>query len=479
MSSLSFDRKKLLNIFLLALAFLSLVWPAIWNGFPFIFTDSLSYLTSGVELLAPVDRPIFYGLFIRISLLFTEIWGLVFFQAAIVIYLLQRLVNALLPDLPQKNDLLWIILVGLCTSAPWFVGQVSADIFTSCLFLAMIILLLTCKQATSGSIAFLGGVIVLAICMHSGNLIIGALLLLYMVGLLLLQKEPWSYIKKYTLIVSSCLLIGFISIVSSNIIFHQGLTFNRWGNVILLARILEDGAGLKYLNAVCESSNLKTCAALPLFNEAAQKEIELGITSNPELKNMVLNALLWDGGINKIGGLSEVNSEASSIIWGTFLTYPKEVFHAFLINSIDQLKTFSVGNQFGSTAHIVEINNYIESQFPNSYQSYVKSSQYQNTIKPVIILINPIYSLFIYFSLIFLLVALYISWQYKSRWESVFRGAPIQLVTYSVFGFLFFNAIVTGGLSAVFDRYQSRVIWLLPAITILIIFGMMRRRATF
>jgi hypothetical protein len=92
--------------------------PAIWNGFPLIFTDSLSYLHSGVELVAPVDRPIFYGLFTRLSNLILDLWGLLFLQSVLVIFLLLKLASALFPNLSIKNSLIWLYLIGLTTSVP-------------------------------------------------------------------------------------------------------------------------------------------------------------------------------------------------------------------------------------------------------------------------------------------------------------------------------------------------------------------------
>ena len=188
---------------------------------------------------------------------------------------------------------------------------------------------------------------ILEINMHSGNLLIACMLFFCIISLLYMQKKSLRYIKRFSLITITSLVISIVAIVSSNVLFHQGFTFNRWGKIIFLARILEDGPGLEYLNSVCTNEGLKTCAALPLFNKAAYQEIVLGITANPEVKNLVLNALLWDGGINVIGGLSIVNSEASTIIRGTFWAYPSKMAYAFVQNSIDQLKTFSVGNQFG------------------------------------------------------------------------------------------------------------------------------------
>jgi hypothetical protein len=461
---------RLHNLFLLAVIFLIFMAPAIWNGFPLIFTDSLSYLTSGVELVAPVDRPIFYGLFIRISNLLIDLWGLVLLQTTLVIYLLLRLADSLFPDLSKKIVLLWIIAVGIMTSAPWFVSQISADIFTSCLFLTIIILALICERASLGNIILLGGLMIFEICMHSANLLIGLTLFLYIIGLSWQQRKSWVYIKKFALISMTSFVISIAAIVASNVIFDQGFTFNRWGKVIFLARILEDGPGLRYLNDVCTTKNLKTCTALPLFNEAAKREVELGIIHNPELKNLVLNALLWDGGINTIGGLSNVNDEASSIIHGSMKAYPMEMISAFINNTFDQFRTFSVGNQFGSTSHIVAINYFFKANFPASNQSYIDSHQYEGGVKVITSSLNVMYRLIIYLSSFMIIVLVF----YSSKTQSA--SSSVRLVILSLIVFLITNAMITGGISAIFDRYQSRVIWLLPAIIFLCLIDIVRRQ---
>ena len=173
---MNFYNQKVLHGFLIALAFFVFIAPAAWNGFPLVFTDSLSYLTSGVDLVAPVDRPIFYGLFIRSFNVIFDLWGAVFVQAALVMYLLIRLSDVLFPSLSKTSSISWLILVGLLTFAPWFVGQLSADIFTACLFLTMIILALTSHRHPFLNSILMCILLILEVCVHSGNLIIGLLI---------------------------------------------------------------------------------------------------------------------------------------------------------------------------------------------------------------------------------------------------------------------------------------------------------------
>jgi len=218
------------------------------------------------------------------------------------------------------------------------------------------------------------------------------------------------------------------------------------------------------------SAGSKTCAVLPLFNEALKRERELGFTDNPELKNLVLNALLWDGGINASGGLSNINQEATSIIYGSIKAYPWEVINAFINNSYDQFRTFSVGNQFDSTAHIGAINDFFKTNFPASNQSYLNSHQYEGRVKVITSALNVMYKLTVYLSsfMIFTLVF------YSSKIQSV--SSSVRLVFFSLVVFLIANAMITGGISAVFDRYQSRVIWLLPAVSFLCLIDLVKRQ---
>ena len=48
-----------------------------------------------------------------------------------------------------------------------------------------------------------------------------------------------------------------------------------------------------------------------------------------------------------------------------------------------------------------------------------------------------------------------------------------SLTLYALFTFLVSNALVSGGLSGVFERYQSRVVWLVPAMSILLVLGLL------
>jgi len=453
---------QMLLLFFGALIFLL---PAIWNGYPFIFTDSLSYITSGIDLIAPFDRPIFYGLFIRITGAMIQVWGEVICQSVLLTMLLLQLSNILFPRMPKGYLYLWIILVTVFTSAPWFVGQISPDIFTAILFLALIIWALIYQDSRILSSIFIGAVITLSICVHSSNLLIGALTSASITFWLIFQGIPWVSIKKFVIVIGVSFLAAIFLIIPSNILSHYGATLNPTGKVFILARILEDGPGLKYLRNICTSSELKTCASLPILEKARLVEVQDPDSKSPELRNLVASSFLWGGGLAISGGIFSVNSEAGVIIKGALKTYPLEQFGALIRNSINQLLTFSVGEQLNSTLKMEAINQLISTHFPGFYKSYLNSGQSLGKIERITIFLNPIYFYTVIFSAISLLGFCFV------LTRSFSAHKKISLTIFTLLVFLMSNALVSGGLSGVFDRYQSRIVWLLPAISLLLMFG--------
>lgn len=73
--------KPIISIFIGAVI---LMTDAFYNGFPVVYSDTSTYLASGFEWETPFDRPITYGIFLRIfSLNGTSLWLVIFFQALI------------------------------------------------------------------------------------------------------------------------------------------------------------------------------------------------------------------------------------------------------------------------------------------------------------------------------------------------------------------------------------------------------------
>jgi hypothetical protein len=71
-------RKNQFNLFSFIATTCLLLFDALYNGYPLIYSDTGTYLSSGFLLETPFDRPITYGIFMRISSLNgVSLWGVV------------------------------------------------------------------------------------------------------------------------------------------------------------------------------------------------------------------------------------------------------------------------------------------------------------------------------------------------------------------------------------------------------------------
>ena len=66
-------------------ATLALLIAALWNGYPLVYSDTSAYLASGFLLETPIDRPITYGLFMRVCSLNGFSLGLVVLAQAMLL----------------------------------------------------------------------------------------------------------------------------------------------------------------------------------------------------------------------------------------------------------------------------------------------------------------------------------------------------------------------------------------------------------
>ena len=130
----------------------------------------------------------------------------------------------------------------------------------------------------------------------------------------------------------------------------------------------------------------------------------------------------------------------------------------------DQIINFKIGEQMGSYASNAGFDKLINASFPESYSSYINSEQYKGILEKIFPILNLYYTYMIYLSSI---LWIYLIIRIRKTKES---GNLVLLILTTII-FLAVNALVTGGMSGVFDRYQSRIIWLVPGLAFLIFSG--------
>ena len=124
---------------------LFMMFPAFVNGYPLIYSDTSTYIHSAFEFLPPKDRPITYGLFIRLtSLNGLTMWTVIFAQTSILSGLLYCLTKKSMGSDQQNPGLRFalIILVSSLAGAAWTTSYLLPDIFTPIMVLAALLLLI-------------------------------------------------------------------------------------------------------------------------------------------------------------------------------------------------------------------------------------------------------------------------------------------------------------------------------------------------
>ena len=113
-----------------------LLWPALWNGYPLVFSDTGTYLSQAIEHYLGWDRPVFYSLFLLPLHMTLTTWPVIVVQALLVTHTLHLVRRALLPQVSGWWLLPCVGFLSVATALPWFASQLMPDIFTPLLVLA-------------------------------------------------------------------------------------------------------------------------------------------------------------------------------------------------------------------------------------------------------------------------------------------------------------------------------------------------------
>jgi hypothetical protein len=164
-------------------AALLLLWPAFWNGYPIVFSDTGTYLTQAIERYVGWDRPVFYSLFLLPLHMTVTTWPVIAVQALLLAHLLHLLRRSLLPG----TSVWWLVPVAaalaVASPLPWLVSQLMPDVFTGVLVLALALLILCGDRLCTGERIWLVALTALAIAVHQSHVLLAAALLLVLLPL--------------------------------------------------------------------------------------------------------------------------------------------------------------------------------------------------------------------------------------------------------------------------------------------------------
>ena len=445
------------SIVAVPLGALLLTWPALYSGYPLLYPDSMTYLEDG----RPVARALFlhrfsdyYGMRSFIYSLGILPWhwnvspvpivALNALLAAFVIWLVTRSV------LPRRTGLLYLILLGLLsllTSLSWFVSLIMPDILGPLLYLCIYLVVFareTLTRAEHMSVAVLAW---WAVASHATHLILAAGVCVLLALLLALRFRPmrgrWRAVGE----VSCIVLIAVVSQVALHAYLNGEPSLNGERPPFLTARLIADGPGRWYLEQSCPAANLVVCD----FIRELPHETD---------------AFLWgdDSILQKAGpeGAKRMRDEEAGFALATLRTYPREQLSSSAANFWQQLTAFGLWD-LGPNGWVPQV---FDHALPGQLRRYLESRQARDVLP--LDLFTSVHNWTVIAALVIAGVCAPLSW----RWRRPRLAGLSVVIAFTVVA----NALVTGALSSVEDRYEARVIWLVPLLAGLLLFDLLINR---
>lgn len=441
------------RLWLLAAA--ALLWPALLNGMPFLFYDTPGYLGGANALMhgltgspltwtaAPVmlGRSIYYGIFLYASLATGGFWLAAIGQAFLASACAMMFLRYFLPRC-RKLTAIIAILFGIallaCTTLPFFAGFMMPDLFSGLALLSATALLLFWQQDSRARRAFWIGVTAAAALFHPTNVPI--LLAMVTLGILFhfLLRLPRPWIAAGAIIAAaSCGLAG-EAIFSAGV--ERALGHPPIRPPFVTARLTADGPGTRYLQETCPGNGFLLCryvSRLPLPSDH----------------------FLWSkSGVDGVFRASppaqrrQIAADETRFVLATLRHLPLQTITAFAVGARRQIKQVGLSEfNYG----------WIERGF---FFNNLPRPIYQETSHTRAFSLSMPARFFAWLARIMAILSLAIClWIVMDHRISNKLRLAIALIICGII----VNAFICGGLSGAHDRYQGRVLWLLPWIAYL------------
>lgn len=429
--------KKSLLFYLLSP--LLLMIPAFYNGYPLVFSDTGTYIKSGMELIIPSDRPIMYGLFIRFFSFGHSLWPVIYVQSLLVTYCLWQISKLSYNRIKYEIFLFMLFILGCFTGLGWYSSQIMADIFTVTTIISFIFLLYT-EKITTVQKAIWAGILIFSLNVHFSNF---PILITIIFGLLIFKRSTHLFKRIKFIVFLLILTIG--TAYLTNFVVNKTFKIGQGSHVFLMGKMLDSGVLKSFLDNNCNENKYVFC----------------------ECKNSLprdSRELLWspDSPLGIHGGWITSNEAYNKLLLG-ILTSPKHLF-LFIYNSffssVSQLFQNDLGSGLtdewyrdpNSPPH-TQIINHFQFELNQYNQARQNGNLWNQELK--ISFVNSVYHIILTIS-IFFLFTIFLLNKFKEivnyRTQLIILGLLIANIS---------NAIITASLANVYDRLQARTSWMI------------------
>lgn len=455
-------RSRAVDLAAIIIFALILMWAAVWNRFPLIFPDSATYLDIAYGHEYAIDRSSFYGLILKpiISPLpgMAGLWTGVFVQCLCVAGVVGLVSRQVIPQASLLVLLPFFVVLSIVTSVAWHAGQYMPDAFTG---ITVLLGWLAASRDPSddGAPALWVAASVMAL-MHYTHI---PLLLVVALATIFFSPTTTGRLRSAGRRIAA--VVVSVGVSAAIVVGANGVVLGRWSMTpmapaFLFARLTEDGLTKPWLRDNCGKTAPKDLCAIS-HEIPDDSQILLWNGASPYA------ARIWyppsDGerwrwvGMLSVANMGAIGAQPLNFVANAVRGGARQ-FVSF--QAIDDECPHSCWSLASGPAHALTIYR------PDTVKAYRASRQVNGKIPRYTIraITTPIAALSL------MLVPLLF-------WLAVRRGDRlIQSLLAAVAVALIVNADLAGALSDVHDRYQSRLVWVVPFVVVLTI---LRWRQTF
>ncbi|MDG6078807.1 hypothetical protein E3U23_06325 [Erythrobacter litoralis] len=353
------------------------------------------------------------------------LWLTCLVQATFVLFATTTLIPTLSAQ-EKRYFVFGLIGIGVLSSLPWFVSYAMPDLLAALVVVTYVAMLRQVDGMTLKGRLALIALATAGVLAHYGNIPLAAGLALAIIA--------WRWFEKsLTFWMTGLCLAPVVLAAAFNLASGKASTGEESVAPkrlpILLARSLEDGPARWYLNDVCATQPYTIC------------ELSDTIPDN-------VGAFLWGPNGYRLATDAQVEAirnEETEILFEAFKRYPVTQTRALFGNAVKQTVSVGTGELWPLDPAGTEIEDSWRGGGVRAAQSRVLN------------IFDTLVPLATFVAIAGLAIAVI------KRGTSYPLAVSIGLVVFA----LTLNAAIFGGLSAPVDRYQSRIVWLLPFLLLL------------
>jgi hypothetical protein len=433
------SRERLLNTATVALGALVLSSHALYNGFPFVYPDTGTYVAACLDHFIPKDRPLTYSFFLRHLSLKETLWIPFFVQCILMSWLVFM---AFRHFTSVKKIRPWhlstVVVLAFTTGLAAVTGLLIPDLFTAVTVLTGALLLFG-ERISRRMRIFLILLMAYATTTHLSHypLVCALTATLVVVWFFRRKQEGAAVFLKRTAAIALTVPIAIaMTLLTNYSVGHRWQFSPGSSHVFMMNRLIQCGIVNDYLDKSCSTRHSTLCDHRPVIGQDFLWD-----------SNSPINAQYgWDG-------WDDAKPEYDSII-SDILTQPDYFWRYAGANVRDasiQLYTFDVWPMVplnGGASYDV-----IRAHFPNDHAQYVRSLQSQGKVSYAAI--DVAQKMVVALSAL-ALAALLLLRRFRNRMP-VLR--PLVLWTAAS---MIFNAATVVSFAMIDSRYQLRLVWILP-----------------